>query len=184
MCCLVVRVYCSLSHHLSQPSPLFLRSLTWDCFICCCFLQLTDDDAMSVTLWLTCLVRVRQHVQLYRAAGIFETPPPPPLSPGPILSHWMVQYMYHVTSWSPNTVQQIQEMKGLRFDWRTLASFQNAPTVGLNISILQEDITTGILIITGWGFFKITFYLTSLYDVDVFFFINYFIFKSASSALF
>lgn len=92
--------------------------------------------------------------------------------------------MYHVTIWSPNTVQQIQEMKGLRFDWRTLASFQNAPTVGLNISILQEDITTGILIITGWGFFKITFYLTSLYDVDVFFFINYFIFKSASSALF
>lgn len=64
--------------------------------------------------------------------------PPPPLSPGPILSHWRVQYMYHVTSWSPNTVQQIQEMKGLRFDWRTLASFQNAPTVGLNIPIQQE----------------------------------------------
>lgn len=41
----------------------------------------------------------------------------------------------------------------------------------------------GILIITGLGFFKITFYLTSLYDVD-FFFINYFISKSASSALF
>lgn len=82
MYCLVVKVYCSLSHHLSQPSPLFLRSLTWDCFICCCFLQLTDDDAMSVTLWLTCLVRVRQHVQLYSAAGIFEiTPPPPPPSP-------------------------------------------------------------------------------------------------------
>lgn len=94
--------------------------------------------------------------------------------------------MYHVTSWSPNTVQQIQEMKGLRFDWRTLASFQNVPIVGLNIPILQEDITTGILIITGLGFFKITFYLTSLYDVDVwlFFFINYFIFKSARSALF
>lgn len=152
--------------------------------MCCCFLQLTDDDAMSVTLWLMCLVRVKQHVQLYNAAGIFEITPP--LSPGPILSHWRVQYMYtyHVTSWSPNTVQQIQAMKGQRFDWRTLASFQNAPTVGLNISILQEDITTGILIITGRGFFKITFYLTSLYDVDGFFFINYFIFKSASTALF
>lgn len=83
MCCLVVRVYCSLSHHLSQPSPLFLRSLTWDCFICCCFLQLTDDDAMSVTLWLTCLVRVRQHVQLYSAAGIFEITPPLPSLPVP-----------------------------------------------------------------------------------------------------
>lgn len=79
MYCLVVKVYCSLSHHLSQPSPLFLRSLTWDCFICCCFLQLTDDDAISVTLWLTCLVRVRQHVQLYSAAGIFEITPPSPL---------------------------------------------------------------------------------------------------------
>lgn len=93
---------------------------------------------------------------------------PPPPHPGPILSHWRAQYMYHVTSWSPNTVQQIQEMKGLRFDWRTLASFQNAPIVGLNIPILQEDITTGILIITGLGFFNITFYLTSLYDVDFF----------------
>lgn len=78
--------------------------------------------------------------------------------------------MYHVTSWPPNTVQQIQAMKGQRFDWRTLASFQNAPTVGLNIPILQEDITTGILIITGLEFFTITFYLTSLYDVDFFFY--------------
>lgn len=138
MYCLVVKVYCSLSHHLSQPSPLFLcMFFDWDCFMCCCFLQLTDDDAMSVTLWLMCLVRVRQHVQLYSAAGIFEITPPPP-NPGPILSHWRAQYMYHVTSWSPNTVQQIQEMKGLRFDWRTLASFQNAPTVGLNIPIQQE----------------------------------------------
>lgn len=68
----------------------------------------------------------------------YPPPLPPPLSPGPILSHWRVQYMYHVTSWSPNTVQQIQEMKGLRFDWRTLASFQNAPIVGLNIPIQQE----------------------------------------------
>lgn len=35
---------------------------------------------------------------------------------------------------------------------------------------LEYSNTTGILIITGLGFFKITFYLTSLYDVDFFFY--------------
>lgn len=176
MCCLVVRVYCSLSHHLSQPSPLFLRSLTWDCFICCCFLQLTDDDAMSVTLWLMCLVRVRQHVQLYSAAGIFEITPPPQSRSHSISLKGSV----HVSCYFMVTQYCSTDPGNERTTvWLADVGFFSERTH----CCLEYSNTTGILIITGLGFFKITFYLTSLYDVD-FFFINYFISKSASSALF
>lgn len=103
MCCLVVRVYCSLSHHLSQPSPLFLCSLTE--------IALCVVVSFSWPTMMLCLVNVSGACQAACIAlqccwHLWDSPPPSPLSRSHSISlkgsvHVHVSCYFIVTKYCP-----------------------------------------------------------------------------------